>query len=324
MPDNNSWAERRLRMVKCKKHGLHYDPEMSTGCTRCLKEAAKVRTTRPPQLVLILLCLLGMAFILLYIFGLQSGVFGAPNLGIATISSVRVQLDPEPFRLQVEALESALFRTPIEETNDLLFVSADISATTSDLSSAILDVEPVAGLTAADLIARIGQAIPSDQVVMNDIQLARIQWLRVREQQLLPAAWLYKPSEGAAGIEQRVTASYSDIAADLRALIEEGADQAELLNEPTNDLDQQERTESWREFASKLRERIDRLESRLPPRPGTRASGELLAAVQDLEQALIQARALASEPNLPTATDSRFDATNIALRAQQGFDDAGQ
>ena len=53
MPDNNSWAERRQRMVKCKKHGLHYDPEMSTGCTRCLREAAKIRTTRPPQLVLI-------------------------------------------------------------------------------------------------------------------------------------------------------------------------------------------------------------------------------------------------------------------------------
>ena len=66
----NSWAERRGRMVKCKIHGLHYDPEMSTGCTLCLRDAAKTqRPTRPPQLVLILLCLLGMAAILLYIFG---------------------------------------------------------------------------------------------------------------------------------------------------------------------------------------------------------------------------------------------------------------
>ncbi len=315
-----SWAERRGRMVKCKPHGLHYDPEMSTGCTLCMRDAAKAeRPTRPPQLVLILLCLLGMAAILLYLFGPGRGeTTDVIDLGVASNAAVAApKLDPEPYRVPFENLETSLFRIPLDEPEDLLIVSADAQAAASDLSSAILRAEPERGLTAADLIARLGQAIPTDQVMVADIQRARNQWLGIRRQRFLPADWFSEPS--AAGARSTPSADgYSDVAANLRALIENGAAEVETLNDPTVTSPDQR----WRTFTRDWQEELDRLESRLPARPGAGAASELLVAIQDLERALSQARALASSAQPPSATDTRFDdAINTALRAQQGFDD---
>ncbi|MCP3959642.1 MAG: hypothetical protein GY719_17470 [bacterium] len=322
---DNSWAERRRRMVKCKIHGLHYDPEMSTGCTRCLRDAAKTQSpSRPPQLVIILLCLLGMAFISLYIFGPRRAATGGADLGIASSPSASAQkLDPETFRLPVENLETALFRTPINETEDLLFVSSDISASAASLSQAILDAEPVIGFDTADQIARLGQAVPTDQVALNDVERARSQWLRIRRQRLRSADWLYQPSQAKSDEEETTSASkYSDIASSLRSLIEEGASEVELLNDPDDSLDRVERTDRWRAFARDWRDRIVSLRSRLPARPGARSNANLLLATQDLEKAISQTWALASDSSLPIATDSRFDdARDLALRAEQGFDD---
>lgn len=317
---DTSWTERRRRMVKCKIHGLHYDPQMSTGCTRCLREAAKAQPQRSPQLVLILLCLLGMAGILFYIFG-PGGGESAPiiDLGVASASGTAAQkLDPEPFRAQVEALETALFRTPIDETGDLLVVSADVAAAAAELSSRILEEEPVHGLTAADLIARLGQAMPTDQVALADVQRARTQWLSVRKQQLHAADWFLSPPASGTATASDPVADYSDVAASLRAALEDGAAQARAtLSAEGGTLPA---GDGWRSFARDWSSQLDSLRSRLPRRPPADADARLLTAVQDLEQAMAQGRALAAETSTPDP--SRFDAAvTLALRAQQGFDD---
>ncbi len=317
----NSWAERRRRMVKCKIHGLHFDPEMSTGCTLCLRDAAKAqRPTRPPQLVLILLCLLGMAAILLYISG-QDTTAGNIDLGIASDPAAAVpKLDPEPFRSAFEALETALFLTPLDETEDLLIVSSNIRSATDELSSVILRDEPVHGLTAADQIARMGQAVPLDQVVVADIQLARNQWRGIRRQRFLPADWFSEPSAIAARPEASAS-EYSEVASDIRVLIEDGATQIEALSAPSGIPGEDDPAFRWQTFARDWQDQLDSLESRLPSRPGAGANSELLIAIQDLEQAIRLARAIASSPQPPSATDNRFDdAVNAALSAQQGFD----
>ncbi len=315
-----SWAERRGRMVKCKIHGLHFDPEMSTGCTLCMRDAAKTqRPTRPPQLVLILLCLLGMAAILLYISGQETT--DIIDLGMADSTVATPKLDPEPFRGLFESLEAALFRTPLDETDDLLIVSADAQAAAGELSAAILLAEPVHGLTVADQIARLGQAIPTDQVVVADIRRARNQWQGIRRQRFLPADWFTQPSAAGARPETSV-ADYSDVAAGVRALIEDVAAQVEALSAPSDTPGDDDPAARWQTFASESLDQLDSLESRLPARPGAGAASELLVAIQDLEQALSQARALASSPQPPAVDDNRFDdAINTALRAQQGFDD---
>ena len=318
---DTSWAERRRRMVKCKVHGLHFDPQMSTGCVRCLREAARTQPKRPPQLVVILLCMLGMAFILFYIFRPGQGAgTGVADLGLASQSQPGSQkLDPEPYRAQIEDLERALFRTQIDETGDLLVASANIAAATQDLSSTILDTDPARGLNAADLIARLGQAVPTDQVAQSDIETAQSQWLRIRKQQLLPADWFLSPP--AAGKASMSAADYSDLAASLRSMIEEARAeaQAQTLADSAPGI---AGTEAWRTFAGDWRQQLDRLENRLPARPAAKADGKLLVAVQDLEQALGQARALAATAEPPSASDDRFDdAVTAALRAQQGFDE---
>lgn len=321
---DTSWAERRQRMVKCKIHGLHFDPEMSTGCTRCLREAAKAQPKRPPQLVLILLCLLGMAFILLYLFGPgQNQATRRVDLGVASVDNSVEKLDPEPFRGAIESFETALFRTPIDETEDLLIVGADISSSASYLSSRILEAEPTAGLTAADLIARLGQGISTDQVAMSDVDRARIQWLRIRKRRLQSADWFLDPSQATTADDSTSVAAYSNIASDLRSLVDDGLAEAQLLNDPTLPATgENSGLERWRVFSRDWRRQIDTVAGRMPSRPGADANSGLLLAIQDLERALTQIRALASDPNLPGETDSRFeDTVDIALRAQQGFDD---
>ncbi len=317
-----SWAERRGRMVKCKIHGLHYDPEMSTGCTRCLRDAAKAQPTRPPQLVLILLCILGMTAILFYIFGPGQETTDLIDLGVASgAATAAPKLDPEPYRAPVETLETALFRTTIDETGDLLVISGDIQSAATDLSTAILRDEPREGLEAADLIARMGQAIPIDQVVLADIQRARAQWLRIRQQRFQPADWYSRPA--ADGVERTTISAtdYSDVASSLRALIEDGLAEVEALNDPAAAADG-DPAERWRVFAGDWQEQLDSLQSRVPARPDSQADGGMLAAFQDLEQGMRQARTLASSTGLPAVSDTRFDeAINAALRAQQGFDE---
>ncbi len=319
---DTSWAERRGRMLKCKTHGLHYDPEMSTGCTLCLRDAAKAQPVRPPQLVLILLCLLGMAAILFYVFApSQDDETPVVDLGVAS-NPAATNIDAEPFRATVESLETALFRTPVDRTEDLLLVSGDIQTATSDLSAAILQAQPVNGLTAADMIARMGQALPHDQIVIGDIQQARRQWLRIRRQRFLPAPWFVDPKTAIAEAEAATSATsdYSDIAASLGNLIEDAGAEADALSIPGDE----DPVVRWRNFTRDWLEELNRLESRLPARPGARAAPALLVAIQDLERALRQARALASSSQPPTATDNRFDdAINAALRAQQAFDDLG-
>ena len=325
---DTSWAERRRRMVKCKAHGLHYDPEMSTGCARCLREAAKAVRKRPPQLVIILLCLLGMASILFYIFGpLRGGVTHAIDLGVATSPTYRIErLDPEPFRQALEGLEVSLFQTPIDETADLLVVSADIASSTAYLSTRILEAEPVAGVTTADLVARLGQQMPTDQVIMADVERARGQWLRIRRQRLKAADWFYDPSKAAESSETTSIADYSDIASGLQSLVLAGVAEVQALNDSeAGGIVSESAGEQWRVFTRDWSQQVASLESRLPARPGAQADGRLLAAIQDLEQALGQLRALTSEPNPPSAEDNRFeDTVNLALRAQQGFDELSQ
>lgn len=310
-------------MVKCKIHGLHFDPEMSTGCTRCLRDAAKAHPKRPPQLVLILLCILGMAFILLYLFGPGQRQIAPPDLGLASLQDPDVErLDPEPYRQPIQELETSLFQTPIDETDDLLVVSSAISSSTDNLSRRILENEPRKGLTVADLIARLGQGVPTNQVALSDVQRARTQWLRIRNERLLKADWFVEPSTSTEGSDTTSIADYSAIASDLRFLIDDGLVQVQTLSDTTASADAVSREGSWRAFTRDWNEQLTRLSSRMPARPSARADGRLLVAIQDLEQALSRARSLASESNLPSVSDNRFeDATNAALRAQQGFDD---
>ncbi|MEM7583427.1 MAG: hypothetical protein AAF560_08615 [Acidobacteriota bacterium] len=309
--------------MKCKIHGLHYDPEMSTGCTRCLREAAKAMPKRPPQLVILLLCILGMAFILLYLFGPNSQPSDAGDLGVATRPEARIEkLDPEPYRRPIETLETVLFETPIDSADELLIVSSDISASASDLSARILDAEPTFGLDTADLIARMGQNMPLDQVAESDIERARNQWLRIRTQRLESADWYFDPAR-AALTQSTSVADYSEIASSLRSLIDVGLGEVQILSDPNLVLAEGESADDrWQQFTSGWRQQLASVESRLPARPGADADGRLLTAIQDLEQALSRARALVNEPNLPSATDSRFEeAMAAALRAQQAFDD---
>ncbi len=58
MSRDDHWIKRRQRAAKCKIHGLHYDPELTSGCTLCRKEGLAALPRKKPQMLVMLLSML--------------------------------------------------------------------------------------------------------------------------------------------------------------------------------------------------------------------------------------------------------------------------
>lgn len=304
MNEQESWIERRQRIVRCKAHGLHYDPKLASGCTLCHKEASRTFPERAPQLTIILLCVLGMTFVLYQIFGPEGGEGAAAlALGPPEEEAGAVRLDPEPYRRPIQALESAL---AVEvEARDLAGAGEGIAATARLLSDAIRQREPDAGVLAAGAIARLGEGITADTFGFGDLEQARGVWLEIRRRHLRAAPWFVPPPTDGVPRQRAALAEYRAVAADLVALMQEGAAEARA----TADSVDGDGEASWREYLPGWRERIGELWKRQPERPGAAASAEVLTATQALERSFQRAWALASDPSVAAAGNpaGRFD-----------------
>jgi hypothetical protein len=280
MAENEEWAERRRRMVKCKKHGLHYDPKMASGCTLCLKETTKV-PQRPPQVTIILLCILGIAFAIFQIFGPdRPGDEEEPLLGPAPEAAEPSKLDPEPYRQPIEALEQALF-AEIDNDLDLAGAGVTIAYSTRNLGAEIRRQGPEYAAYDADTIEKMGENV-ADAFTFRDLEKLKGDWLRTRQSVFSPASWFVTPALTGTRSERIAINEYSALASNLQALIEEGAAEAQSY---VDSADFPDRDQHWQEFQADWRERLGALWQQKPARPGADADPRILAAIQQLEQA---------------------------------------
>jgi len=318
-----SRTERLERMVRCKAHGLHYDPELRSGCVLCQKEASSAHARSGARAPILLLSLIGLALVLLELLGGgDGGTAGSPPDGAeAGVGVAAGRLDPAPYRRSIEALETVLFRTPVENQADLEATRANLATAAGNLSRELHRAGPevAAAEVAAGEVAELGDA--PEPFGFRELERARDDWLRIRARRLLSAPWLAAPPAGGGAARDRpVRAEFRAHADALVALIQDGASRASSLAAvPAGP----EREREWRELLAEWGGRVEELVRNTPERPGTGAGAELLVAIQQLEGALQQTWALSQDGSLPRGPDptARFDEVlRLAERAREAFD----
>lgn len=320
MTDQPKWAERRQRMVRCKIHRLHYDPQMTSGCALCLREAAKTVPQRAPQFTLILLCILGMALVLYQVFGPGQSL-GVDSLLVEEETILAppptfTRLAPGPHRQPLETLESELFAA-IEDSDDLRASGASSVAAAQALSESIRRLEAPDHAVAAAVDDLAGSV--SETFRFADRERLRQDWLELRRRNFQPAPWFRSAVAKAAPEVRVLVAQHRDLADSLRALVFEGVAAAQELEAAADD---EARKAQWQETAADWRRRLDELWQPEPQRPAADADLELLIAVQALEEAYRRCRALAAEPSLARSGDAavRFDQAMVLVdKAQRTF-----
>jgi hypothetical protein len=322
MNTQENWLERQRRMVRCKEHGLHYDPKIATGCYLCLKEAARHKIYRRPKFLVLLASALAMALILYAMFGPDQPYdpdSAAPEglvLGDEDGGPVR-RLDPTPYRGAVEALEQAFFRTPIESSADLALVGPRLVSTTSSLRTAVGREHPDSPVTRA--LDNLENELPRDSFSFADLESAREGWLRLRERYLEEAAFYYRPparSNTRSAAQPASLAEYRTLANDLESLLSDGYYAAQSA------IDAGDST-GWQSFAKGWRERFTELAKTRPRQPRPDAEAALLLAYQDLDQALRKADALSRNTRLPRSLAPFEEALRQVRKAQDGLHGLG-
>lgn len=320
MASNESWIDRQQRMVRCRRHGLHYDPKLASGCYLCLKEAAKRRKPAAPKFLLLLGLILGMAVVLYRFFGPELGLREEAIVGLEIEESAPGRiLDAEDYRGEIQAFEQALFQAPATTRNELASTSGRIGSTARILSERLdeRDGDSVAAASMADLAG----SLPG-QLSFTRLEKTREEWLRLRRRHLGSAPWFVEPSGAAAAssssAEKRAAvAEYRDIASELTILLQDGNAQAlALVSSPDQ--------EAWRAFMDDWRERLREIAARKPKRPRAGASSEVLLGFERLERAFSQARSLANGNSAPQQASGAFQrAYEQAEEAVRAFDGAG-
>jgi hypothetical protein len=318
-----SRTERLERMVRCKAHGLHYDPGLRSGCVLCQKEAAKSHARSGARAPILLLSLLGVVAVLFLIFGRDGDTpAGVSSEGAETGAATPAdRLDPALYRRSIEALETVLFRTPVESGPDLEAARANLATAAGNLSRELRRTGPevAAAEVAADEVAELGDA--PEPFGFRELERARDDWLRIRQRHLRSAPWLAAPpAAGGAARDRPVRAEFRAHADALVALIQDGASRAATLaGEPPGP----ERDRGWREFLTDWNGRVEELVRSTPERPGVDAGADLLVAIQQLEGALQQTWTLSRDGSLPRGPDpaARFDEVlRVAERAREAFE----
>lgn len=311
MSEQDNWLDRQRRMVKCKRHGLHFDPKLASGCYLCVKEAAKRRVYKQPKFLVLLVSTLAMALILYKLFGPEPprDPEDAPIVGLEIQepeSSLR--LDPNPYRPTVQSFERALFGTTVESREDLYLAGSRLASSIGTLKASIHRDHPKSPLAAS--LEELARSIPSEGFTNENLEQARKQWLQIRHRYLEETSWFEDPPAAGPASQVSVT-EYQNLASDLINFLEEGAQQARSMGGSAD-------TARWKDFQHPWRNRFKDLATQRPNRPLSGSPDDLLLAYQRLERALRRADSLSANRNAPT-NDAPFEA---ALEEARKADDA--
>lgn len=312
---SENWIERQQRMTRCRKHGLHYDPKLASGCYLCLKDAAKRRKPTAPKFLLLLLALFAMALVLFRIFGPKLGPEEEALVGLEIEQTdTNRSLDPEAYRNELLAFEQALFSSPAESLDDLALTSGQIRSSARILEDTLTanDGDSVASAAFRDL----ARSIPNT-LAFTDLERTREAWVQLRDRHLSSASWFYRPSGNGASAQTRAAvAEYLDIARSLLDLLQEGNSQAlALADDPS--------TGDWRGFMEDWRERLNQIAARKLRRPRSGSQSQVLLGFERLEKAFGQAQRLAGSSTAPRdAADAFLRAANQAEEAVDAFEQA--
>lgn len=170
----------RRRLATCKKHHLHYDPSLQSGCVLCRKEnpLGSVRNNRP---ILGWLAVLGAAALIAAYFGFDRGQTPAAETSEAT----EALFDPEVHRTQLTILESTIYQDKLASAADAARASTAATVLATELRQR--DTTYVGDLAARRLEEFRDQISASTPPF--DLAPVRESWRQVRAEVFAEAAW---------------------------------------------------------------------------------------------------------------------------------------
>ncbi len=325
--------------VECPTHGLHFNPEVSSGCVLCVRE----RRTRSGRLVLLAVAGLVLVAGVRYSLG-PSEAAAQPDLPSVspgrsessslpeTIDSTR-RLPAEPFQKVIAELESVLYQSRPPELEDVhraaaLGVRLGEQVRHKEPTAVRIVGELLAWSSAVDSALDVGYAAP-------DLSRARSQWERVREKCFEPASWFAHGSEAIVRaqtpappeINQTTIRGLKRVASDLHHLIAVGRPQALEIGEILGDVRTPETVEvesRWRRWRGQWSVRVQKVGEAFPPHPGMSANPNVIMAYQELDRALHQLRIVTvavNETGVPFIhqRESNFRAAEAGLRQAEGY-----
>ena len=297
---NIDWLERRRRAARCKIHGLHYDPSMTSGCILCRKEGLLREKPKGPQLIMLLLALLGLAVVAFQIYGpvarTVSGLTSRPAVSenpTKRSPGATPKIDPETLRTPLERFETAILSPRSDRVDDIRY---EILTSTQRLAQHVQQIQTPYGQDAASDLSALAGMIDSGNFDLQALEKVRKKWFQTRADNFQPAVWFQAPKQGDAPDRAKV-AIYREIATELQAIISDGA---QNIGEQPPDSD------TWNSLRSVWTAKVQSLSQRLPERPGTATDVQLLFAVQTLEQSLAEMKRLSSASSAPVG-QSHFD-----------------
>lgn len=309
MSEQSTWTQRRRRLVRCKKHDLHFDPSMTSGCALCRKEEP-LANHKGPQLLVLLLALLGVAFAAYQIFK-PNAATDTPRTtpSLSTLERTALVLDAEKYRAPITAFEQALFQS---NAADFALLAQQIGDAANRLSNTLRQQGSGQGTDLAGQIDRLTEGFEASPLTLPKLESTRRGWRELRSRHFDFAPWMHSAARAGQDNEQANVLALRSIAEQLLNLTWEGNSQAQS-------------GDPWADWSVQWRQRILDLRQTLPSRPGTGVGASTLLGFQQLEESFSQLLALSADPELPSREnfESSFTAvTNSIDAAQRSFDNA--
>ncbi len=326
------------RSVRCEQHGVFYNPTESPGCVICQREAepGRARSTSPLTIVLALLS----AVVAILVYGASSWSDPGPitaddsTPGLAETSSSGYKgpgsnLDPAPYRSQIEAVESVLFQNKPAE-----LMTADRASSAIMKLSEEIGKSPQGRAVSTELLflsGRISSEADSGYSVMN-LQRARSSWEEIRAQHFSEAAWFQHSTSQTDQAQTRpepkadpgIVRSLQRCASDMELLITGSRSEIEAFGEPYVDAAEGSAELSrlvnrWNVWSRRWSEDVDRIGSRMPAQVPFDGPSELLSAYNDLSRSLNSLQVLpigANDSGMPFKglRQSRLEQAEIGIR----------
>lgn len=340
--------EPKKRARRCEIHGISYNPELTWGCVLCEKAAApEKRSSRTipltaAMLALVLVALLATA----QVRQTPTPSVEADTKPLATAESQSKpqsqsnNLDPAPFRTEIEALEKILY-----DPAPSGFVTADqVSSAAMQLGARFRDQAP--GLKTSRAMARIlsfasrtGAEADAGYSTL-DLPSTRQRWEELRHDIFEPADWFRQSSDQLTQaqtpqppkVDRRLVSAMQKLARDLEVLIVKGRPEAKAIGEPYVDAPERSAEmrrlgQQWDRWSRQWIRQLDRTGSRFPAQPPLDGDSRLLSAYNYLGAAMQHLRAIPYGANDSGITFrarrmSLFDQAQIAIdQAQKTLDE---
>lgn len=313
---NIDWLEKRRRAARCKLHGLHYDPSMTSGCILCRKEGLLREKPKGPQLIMLLLALLGMSIAIFQIYkpvtDTVRNAFGEPESEAqeAPPPPRLDKIDPAPLQPELQRFERALLTPPSDELSG---IRDDLSTAGQILTLRLSELRSPLGLQIAEELTGLLQTIDPTPVDLAKVTEIRQGWFEIRARRFESAPWFLSPATGS-DLDRVQLVVYREIANDLQVLID-GVQRAQATSSAVEPPAADELLRSWQV-------ELDELQQRFPERPSPSIDAEILLIFQQLERALSDLGRLATATDLAAVSRAHLEDLELRVdRASRDLDD---